>query len=299
MKPLARGDAAVRDAVQVDVVVGRVRRAAGQLRRDEAEELVLELVRCRHAQRGAGRAGTSRRRTRASGGAPVFQYSPCSTYVSSVTMPASRTAKSAAVDVLNFCARNSAKSPVNPGSPGQLGQLAIARLTDVWKSRTRERFAVSSSTRTSMPAVSPADGPSAICTLTSAHCPLARMPTESAALFVLREEHLVVVRPVVVRRVEDPCVQAVLVGAEVEHPHPHLARGAECLRQRPGPAGRGDRCGAGERRLPRVPGGMVELQPERRDERRAVEQRLARRPDEVRRHAAAREEGPGSRSSAR
>ena len=55
--------------------------------------------------------------------------------------PASRIAKSAAVEVGNFCARYSAKSPVKPGSPGHVGQVAIARLTDVWKSRTRDRFA--------------------------------------------------------------------------------------------------------------------------------------------------------------
>ena len=41
---LARGDAAVRDAVQVDVVIGGVGRAVRELRADEAEELVLELV---------------------------------------------------------------------------------------------------------------------------------------------------------------------------------------------------------------------------------------------------------------
>ena len=42
-------------------------------------------------------------------------------------MPASRTAKSAAVEVGNFWARYSAKSPVKPGSPGQVGQVALAR----------------------------------------------------------------------------------------------------------------------------------------------------------------------------
>ena len=56
-------------------------------------------------------------------------------------MPASRTAKSAAVEVGNVWARNSAKSPVKPGSPGHVGQLAIARLTEVWNRRTRDRSA--------------------------------------------------------------------------------------------------------------------------------------------------------------
>ena len=67
------------------------------------------------------------------------QYSPCSMYVSSLTIPASRTAKSPAVDDGNFWARYSAKSPVNPGSPGQAAQRAFARATDVWNRRTCER----------------------------------------------------------------------------------------------------------------------------------------------------------------
>ena len=104
--------------------------------------------------------------------------------------PASRIAKSAAVDVGNFCARYSAKSPLKPDSPGQLGHDAIARLTDVWKSRTRERSGVSSSTLTSIPAVNPAEAPSAIFTLTSAHSPFFSVPTASAALFVLEKSTL-------------------------------------------------------------------------------------------------------------
>ena len=104
--------------------------------------------------------------------------------------PASRIAKSAAVEVGNFCARYSAKSPVKPGSPGQPGHDAIARLTDVWKSRTRDRSPVSSSTLTSMPAVRPAEAPSAIFTLTSAHSPFLSVPTASAALFVREKSTL-------------------------------------------------------------------------------------------------------------
>ena len=65
---LAGLDPAVRDAVEVDVVVRRVGVAVGERRRDEAEELVLELVGRRHARPAAGRAGRSWRRTRASGG---------------------------------------------------------------------------------------------------------------------------------------------------------------------------------------------------------------------------------------
>ena len=57
--------------------------------------------------------------------------------------PASRIAKSAAVEVGNFWARYSSKSPVNPASPGQAAQVACARVTEVWNSRTRERSAFS------------------------------------------------------------------------------------------------------------------------------------------------------------
>jgi hypothetical protein len=94
-------------------------------------------------------------------------------------MPASRTAKSAAVEVGNRCARNSAKSPVKPGSPGHAGQVASARLTEVWNRRTRERSPASSSTLTSMPAVRPSGAPPWTRTLTSAHWPSLRVPTAS------------------------------------------------------------------------------------------------------------------------
>ena len=93
--------------------------------------------------------------------------------MSSLTTPASRTAKSAAVEVGNVWARYSSKSPVKPGSPGQVGQVAIARDTDVWNRRTRERSFESSSTLTSMPAVLPASAPPTILTLTSAQLALA------------------------------------------------------------------------------------------------------------------------------
>ena len=72
---------------------------------------------------------------------PVAQYRPCSTYVSSLTMPASRIAKSAAVEVGNVCARYSAKSPVKPGSPGHSARSRSRVLTEVWNRRTCERFA--------------------------------------------------------------------------------------------------------------------------------------------------------------
>ena len=98
-------------------------------------------------------------------------------------MPASRTAKSAAVEVGNFCATYSAKSPVKPGSD-QPTQLAFARVTEVWKRRTRERLAFSSSTLTSIPAVRPFRAPPTIFTLTSPHSPRRSVATRSAPFFV-------------------------------------------------------------------------------------------------------------------
>ena len=120
---------------------------------------------------------------------------------------------------------------------------------------------------------------------------LAKDPDGVGGALRAREEDTVVVRGAVVRRVDDVRVQAVLVGAEVEHAHAHLLRRAERRRQSAGPAGRSSRRGAGERRLARVPGGMVELKPERGDERHVVEQDVAGGAGEVRRDAAAREEG--------
>src|SRR5512139_4216349 len=110
------------------------------------------------------------------GCANFCQYSPCSAYVSSLTMPDSTTAKSALVDVGNVCATYSSKSPTKPGSD-QPGQLAFARVTELWNRRTLARSPVSSSTLTSMPAVLPASAPPTTTTLTSAHWPRASVPT--------------------------------------------------------------------------------------------------------------------------
>ena len=63
-------------------------------------------------------------------------------YVSSLTIPDSSTAKSPACEDGNLSATKSSKLPVKPGSPGQFGQIAIARVTDVWNSRTWVRSGV-------------------------------------------------------------------------------------------------------------------------------------------------------------
>ena len=93
-------------------------------------------------------------------------------------MPASPTAKSAAVDVGNFTATNSEKS-VNPSSPAQPGQVAIALVTEVWNSRIFDRSRLRVSTLTSMPAVLPSRLPPVIFTFTSAHLPCLRSATAS------------------------------------------------------------------------------------------------------------------------
>ena len=70
-------------------------------------------------------------------------------------MPASRTAKSPACEDGKRSATKSSKLPVKPGSPGQFGHVAIARVTDVWNSRTCERSRASRSTLTSIAPVLP------------------------------------------------------------------------------------------------------------------------------------------------
>src|SRR3954468_3740924 len=81
-----------------------------------------------------------------SGWYATSQYCCCWTYVSSLTMPDSRTAKSPACEDGNLSATKSSKLPVKPGEPGHVGQVAIARVTDVWKRRTCERSPASRST---------------------------------------------------------------------------------------------------------------------------------------------------------
>ena len=71
----------------------------------------------------------------------------------------------------------------------------------------------------------------------------------------------------------------------------HLARRAVRLRKRARPAGRRRGRRGGIRGLARVARRMVELEPERRDVRSVVEERVTGLADEVRRDAPAREEG--------
>ena len=180
----------------------------------------------------------------------------------------------------------SSKSPVKPGSPGHVGQMAIARVTEVWNSRTCERSGVSRSTLTSTPAVLPSSGsPPLILTLTSAHWPSRRSATLAAAVLRRREQHTVVVGAIVVGAVVDVGVEAVLVDAEVEHAQAHLLRRA-VRRRHVGPTRRRRGRGLRERRLAGEAGRVVELQAERGDERR----RRRSGDDVVRRDAATREE---------
>src|SRR3954447_4915937 len=92
-------------------------------------------------------------------------------------MPDSRIAKSAAVELGNFWATYSAKSPVKPLAPGQVGQVAFARATDVWNRRTCDRSGDSFSTLTRKPAVLPSSVPPISLTLTSASSPAPSVAT--------------------------------------------------------------------------------------------------------------------------
>ena len=238
---------------------------------------------------------------------PVAQYMPCSTYVSSLVTPASRIAKSAAVEVGNVRATYSSKEPLKPGlaaprRPRRVGAgdarveqadaaEVRAELLDLDQHAGRlavERAAVDRHLDVGPLALGErADG---------VRCRAALRP---------REQDLVVVDRAVVGAVEDVGVEAVLVGSGVrvgaiEHPEAHLLRRAAGRRRRHvGPAGGGDDCrgGDGVPARGRVAVGMIELEGEGADERRVVEQRVTGLADEVGRDATAGEERPGSRSS--
>ena len=103
-------------------------------------------------------------------------------------MPASRTAKSPACDDGKRSATKSSNVPVKPGSPGHVGHVAMARVTDVWNSRTWERSAVSRSTLIASPRSCRSAGRSSsvplMVTLMSAHWPSFRLATLSLPSFV-------------------------------------------------------------------------------------------------------------------
>src|SRR3954453_16449291 len=83
-----------------------------------------------------------------SGWYATSQYDCCWTYVSSLTIPDSSTAKSPACEDGKRSATKSSKLPVKPRSPGQFGHVGIARGTLVWNRRTGERSLGSRSTLT-------------------------------------------------------------------------------------------------------------------------------------------------------
>ena len=105
-------------------------------------------------------------------------------------MPASRIAKSPACEDGKRSATKSSKLPVKPRSPGQFGQLAIARVTEVWKRRTCERSEASRSTLTRNAPFLPLRASVAllwIVTLTSAHSPSRRSATASSPSLVVEK----------------------------------------------------------------------------------------------------------------
>ena len=204
-------------------------------------------------------------------------------------MPASSTAKSPACEDGKRSATKSSNVPVKPGSL-QPFQVAIARVTLVWKRRTCERSDSSRSTLTRNAPVLPFSVVGRVDRdLDVGPLALFEVADRVVAALGLAEQHAVVARLAVVAAVVDVRVEAVLVDARVrrqavEHAQPHLlgrAVGARHVR----PAGRRRRRRRGERVVAGETGRVVELERERRREGRRV---LGR--DVVRRHPATRAE---------
>ena len=124
-----------------------------------------------------------------------------------------------------------AEAGLKPANPGGVGMK-----TEVWNRRTWDRSGVSCSTFTSMPAVKPFSAPPLIVTLTSPHCPLARVATALAPSLLNEKSTLVIVGCAVVGQVENESVQAIFICAKVQHTQARLLRRAERL-GRVGPAG--------------------------------------------------------------
>ncbi len=164
-----------------------------------------------------------------SGWYAVSQYCCCWTYVSSLTIPASSTAKSPACEDGNLSATKSSKLPVKPGSPCQVGHDAIARVTDVWNSRTCETVGVEPldlDEHRAGVAVEGRVGREVELHLDVAELAFLEIGHAVGAVLGPREQHAVVAGLAVVLAVVDVGVEAVLVGAgeRVLHRHVHLLR---------------------------------------------------------------------------
>ena len=151
---LALLDAAVRRAVDLDVVVGRVRRAVGQLRH-EPEELVLELVGDGVADQGE--VGLVRVEhvldQRVVGRRPVEALLDVGLLADDAGLEHREVAGLRRRELLGneVLERAGEAGLAGPAS----ASVAFARVTEVWKRRTCERSPASRSTLMSMPPVLP------------------------------------------------------------------------------------------------------------------------------------------------
>ena len=126
---------------EVDVVVGRVGGAAGQPSARPARGTGAGTRRSSACRRAAGRARTSRRRTRASGsvaGRPVEALLDVGLLADDAGLEDGEVGRRGGREL---CGQELGEVAGEPGSPGQVGQVAIARLTEVWKRRTCDRSA--------------------------------------------------------------------------------------------------------------------------------------------------------------
>ncbi len=300
---LARGHAAVGDAVEIDIVVRRVGGTVAELRADEAEELVLELVGRRHPDEEEVRLvlGGDVLEHRHVAGGPVQALLDVGVFARDAGLEdrevGGRRGRELLGEVLLEVAGEAGLAgPRRPGRERardggveqaharqvarqlldldeEAGGLAVERVRG---RRRRRRRDVEDDLDV---------GPLALGEGAD--------DVRRSAAARPREEDLVVVGRAVVRAVEDVGVQAVLVdrGTAVEHPKAHLLGRAERRGNVRPRAGRNDRgLGHGGLAGSRIAVRMIELEPERRDERRVVEQRLTGAADEVRRDATAREE---------
>jgi hypothetical protein len=283
-------DAAVRLAVQVDVVEGRIRVPVRQRPRDEPQELVLELV---------GRGHPDEHEVRLIGPGDVLEHGVVAGRPVQALLDVGLLAGDAGLEDREVRGRRG-REPLRQ----ELGEVAGEAGLTLPRRPTGDRAADGGVEEADAREVAGqlldldqhAGRLSIQCATLDLHLDVGQLALGEGADAVggalgPREENLVVVHLLVVGAVEDVRVQPVLVDAEVEHTETHLLGGAERRGKGARPAGRRRRRGSGERCLAGVPGRRVELEPEGGNERGVVEQGVASVPDEVRRDAAPGEEG--------
>ena len=282
---LALLDAAVGGAVDLDVVVGRVRVAVRQLLRDEPVELVLELV---------GDRVADHREVRLVGVEDVADQRPVAGLPVQALLDVGLLADDAGLEdreVAGLRGREALGHVVLEAA----GEARLAGPVRPARDRARHRGVEQADLREVGGEPLDLDEERAglavegrwrsILTFTSAHSPSRRSATSSSPSLRGGEQHAVIARAAVVAAVVDVGVEAVLVDpgrvAAVQHPHAHLLRGAVGARDIR-PVGGRRRRGLLERRPAGEALRVIELEAERSGEGRVVGRR-----DVVGRHAAA------------